>query len=262
MYDEFIAFDQADSHERAPGIHASELYPCLRKVVYSLMNVPKKNNVSKFWKQRFKVGSAIHDMLQRDFHKMAKQQVIGQAKTFAEHIAEKMNCRMAFESEAPVSPKFQAIAAHYNIHSSCDGIFSFFDLDTDELVLRIGLEIKSKSAPEYEKLKVPEEQHIRQGHIYMACLDVPLIWFFYMNKSNQNNTNSQAPWLMVWQPKIWVEVENRCIDATAHAARNQLPPRTETVICQFCPWAYTCEPASVRDDSPRQLRRGLRGPAL
>jgi hypothetical protein len=261
LYDEFVAFDQDDSHERAPGIHASELYPCLRKVVYSCMGTPKKNNVSKFWKQRFKVGSAIHSMLQKDFHKMAKQEVIGQAKTFASYIAEKTGCRMEFEDEAPVSPKYQAIAAHYNLHSSCDGIFSFFDLVTDECVLRVGLEAKSKSAPEYEKLKIPESQHLRQGHIYMAALDVPLIWFFYMNKSNQNNTDSKAPWLVVWQPEIWAEVEERCRRVLTLAANNDLPPREETVVCQFCPWSYTCQPPSLRDDT-RQERRPvtLRGP--
>jgi hypothetical protein len=262
LYDEFVAFDQDDVHERPPGIHASELYPCLRKPVYSLMNTPKKNNVSKFWKQRFKVGSAIHEMLQRDFHKMAKQDAINAAKTFAATIAEKMGCRLEFEDEVAVSPTHQEIAAFYKLYSHCDGIFSFFDLETDECVLRVGLEAKSKSLPEYDKLKVPEDQHIRQGHIYMACLDLPLIWFLYMNKSNQNNTDSKAPWLMVWQPEIWTEVEARCRTALALAEKKELPPREETVICQFCPWAYTCQPLSIRDDSQRPARRSLRGPGL
>lgn len=262
LYDEFIAFDQEDSHERPPGIHASELYPCLRKAVYSCMGTPKRNNVSKFWKQRFKVGSAIHEMLQKDFHKMAKQEAVGAAKTFAAHVAEKMGCRLEFQDEVPVSPKHQAIAAHYQLYSHCDGVFSFFDLETDECVLRIGLEIKSKSADEYAKLKIPESQHVRQGHIYMASLDLPLMWFVYMNKSNQNNTDSKAPWLMVWQPEIWAEVEQRCRRILTLAENNDLPPREETVICQFCPWAYTCQPPSIHNDSFQHRRPAvLRGPS-
>jgi hypothetical protein len=261
LYDEFIAFDQDDVHERPPGIHASELYPCIRKAVYSCMGTPKKNKVSKFWKQRFKVGQAIHTMLQRDFHTMAKQDAVDAAKTFASIVAERMRCRMEFEDEVPVSPKHQAIAAYYSLYSHCDGIFSFFDLETDERVLRIGLEAKSKSMPEYEKLKVPEHQHIRQGHIYMATLDLPLMWFMYMNKSNQNNTNSKAPWLMVWQPEIWAEVEERCRRILTLAGNRDLPPREESVICQFCPWSYTCQPPSLRDDTTKQRIHVLRGPS-
>jgi hypothetical protein len=255
LYDSFIAFDQEDSHDRPPGIHASDLYPCARKAVYAVLDIPKKNRISKFWKQRFKVGHAIHDMVQKDFHKMARQQVKEEAQTFAFHIAREMNCRMTFEDEAEIKPSLQPLAAHYNIHSSCDGIFSFFDLDTDELVLRVGLEAKSKSQDEYAKLKVPEGQHARQAIVYMACLDLPLMWFFYMNKSNQNNTNSNAPWLMVWQPELWNEVAGRCSDVLAAAAVNELPPREVTVVCEFCPWAYTCQPPNVMKDYVRPPTR-------
>ncbi len=261
LYDSFIAFDQTDTHVRAPGIHASDLYPCMRKAVYAVLDIPKKNRIAKFWRQRFKVGHAIHAMVQKDFHHMAKQQVIGEARTFAFHIAKEMNCRMTFQDEVPISPTGQALAAHYNIYSSCDGIFSFFDLDTEALVLRVGLEAKSKSQAEYEKLKVPEDQHEKQAIIYMACLDLPLMWFFYMNKSNQNNTNSSAPWLMVWKPELWNEVAARCEKVLAAAAANELPPREESVVCQFCPWAYTCMPTNTLQDYNRKPTRkdSLRG---
>jgi hypothetical protein len=262
LYDEFVAFDQEENHERPPGIHASEIYPCTRKAVYSCMGTPKKHNVSKFWKQRFKVGHAIHSMMQSDFDKMGQQAQddVNAAKSFASIIAEKMDCRMEFQSEVAISPKHQTIAAHYQLYSHCDGIFSFFSLKTNEIVLRVGLEIKSKSDPEYTKLKAVEEEHIRQGHIYMAALDLPLIWFFYTNKSNQNNTDSKAPWLMVWQPSIWAEVEERCRRILTLAQARELPPRVETVRCQFCPWAWTCAPLSVNDRSKPTPMREPRGP--
>jgi CRISPR/Cas system-associated exonuclease Cas4 (RecB family) len=264
LYNDFIDFDQEDGHHRTPGIHASELYPCMRKAVYACLDTPKKNKVSKFWKQRFKVGHAIHNMVQADFHRMAKKQGYSEAITFAGHIAAAMNCSMSFEAEVPVSPKLQKLAERYNLHSSCDGVFTFTDLDSGIVVLRVGLEIKSKSQDEYAKLRVPEEQHVAQAHIYMANLDLPLMWFFYMNKSNQNNTNSSAPFLMVWQPDVWQKLEERCRTVLALVERKELPPRTEFIGCEFCPWSYTCKPSIIHSDSPqRQSRReSIRGPAL
>ena len=44
LYDDFVVLDE-EEHKRAPGIHASELYPCLRKPVYSLLDAPKKIRV-------------------------------------------------------------------------------------------------------------------------------------------------------------------------------------------------------------------------
>lgn len=248
LYDEFIAFDQDDVHERPPGIHASELYPCLRKAVYSCMDTPKVNNVAKFWKQRFKVGTAIHLMMQADFHKMAKQDVKGQAKTFATQVAAVMGCSMSFDDEVPISPEHQKLAKFYKMYSHADGVFTFSSLLTGEIMLRIGLEIKTESPDEFAKLKAPKPVHVRQAHIYMANLDLPLMWFFYMNKGNQNNTNSSAPYLMVWQPDIWVEVEARCTQVLTLAAQKKLPPREESILCEFCPWSHTCQPSSVQNN--------------
>lgn len=244
MYDDFIVLEQ-DGHDRVPGIHASELYPCLRKPVYSLMGTPRKPNVSKFWKQRFKMGTAIHQFLQADFHQMARRSQTGKAMRVAAELAEKMDCYVTFEDELKIAPELQPIAAHYQLQSHADGVFTFKKKDTYEVVLRVGLEIKSESPGEYEKLKEPKHEHVRQGHIYMACLDLPLMWFLYMNKGNQNNTNSTAPYLVTWQPRVWAELEDRFQTVHGFAARQELPDRTETIMCEFCPWAYTCQPSNM-----------------
>lgn len=244
MYDDFIVLEQ-DGHDRAPGIHASELYPCLRKPYYSLTGVPRKPNVSKFWKQRFKVGTAIHLMLQQDFHKLAKRSQRGEAMRVAAALALQMDCYVEFEDELEVSPEKQELARHYNLHSHCDGIFTFYKMDTGEVVLRVGLEIKSEAPDGYAKLTAPKEEHVRQAHIYMACLDLPLMWFFYMNKGNQNNTPSKSPFLITWQPKVWLEIQDRMNVIHQHAAEGVLPARTEGIWCEFCPWAYTCMPQNM-----------------
>jgi hypothetical protein len=264
MYDDFIALDQDDGSARPPGIHASEMYPCLRKPVYSVMDVPKRPNVAKFWKQRFKVGAAIHRMLQTDFHKMAGRSRLGKMMRTVTNLAEDIDCLFEFEDEVPVSPAHQEIAAYYKLYSHADGIFTFKDRTTGETVLRIGLEAKTMSPGEYEKLTKPKEEHVRQAHIYMGCLDLPLMWFLYMNKGNQNNTASQAPYLQTFQPSIWAELVDRMQVIHAFAERNELPERTETVVCDFCPWSYTCQPknktSSASQSQAHTRKESIRSP--
>lgn len=254
LYDTYVNTTQ-DGHEREPGIHASELYPCLRQPVYSLTNTPRKPQVRKFWKQRFKMGTKIHDMVQEDFERISKATVQNEAFRIATSMALQMNCRIEFQKEAKVRPELQPIAAYWKIYSACDGIFTFIDLDTNEVVLRVGLEIKSEAMDGYAALKAPKFEHMRQGHLYMGCYDLPLMWFFYMNKNNQNNTKSEAPFLVVFQPEIWQELEQRFVEIHTHAANNTLPDRTETVVCEFCAWNYTCEPKAEKIQA-KQLVRG------
>ncbi len=268
MYDDFLLLEQHDvvgqPDNRPPGIHASELYPCLRKPVYSVMGTEKRKLIPKFWLQRFKVGHALHSVVQNDFHRMAKRSQRELAMRLAEKHAEELNCVVEFQDEVPVSPAHQALAAHYQMYSSADGVFTFINKDTGDVVLRVGLEIKTESPAEYEKLKEPKAEHLRQAHLYMAALDLPLMWFFYMNKGNQNNTNSETPYLVVWQPKLWAELEDRIKTIHDFAARGELPARTETVMCEFCPWNYTCDPPNVlakaqQGRSPTR-RETVRGP--
>lgn len=244
LYDDYIALVQ-DGHDRAPGIHASELYPCMRQAYYSVTGVARKPNVSKFWKQRFKMGTHIHLMVQEDFHALAKRSQKGEAMRVASAMAEEMDCSIEFEDELTISPKHQQLAAHYKIYSHCDGVFTFRNKTTGEVTLRVGLEIKSEAPDGYEKLKEPKHEHVRQAHIYMACLDLPLMWFFYMNKGNQNNTKSEAPYLITWRPDVWAELEQRIMTVHDYVDRGETPPRNETIVCEFCAWSYTCQPSAA-----------------
>lgn len=269
MYDDFLLLEQEDPEEpdkpRPPGIHASELYPCLRRPVYSVMGTEKRRRISKFWLQRFKVGTATHEMLQKDFHRMARRSQKLKAMRVAEKRAEELNCIVEFQDEVPVSPAHQALAAHYRLYSHCDGIFTFIDKDSGDVVLRIGLEIKTEAPDGYSALKAPKSEHLRQGHLYMAALDLPLMWFFYINKGNQNNTNSESPYLVTWDPRIWSELEDRFKTILDFAARGELPERTETIMCEFCPWSYTCDPKNLHAKSqqkPTTRREMIRGPGV
>lgn len=252
LYDDFVEADEGDGHLRAAGIHASEISQCERRLVYTILGTAKKGTLKKTWRQRFTVGKHIHEMLQRDFYALAR----------------KSHGRIHFEAEVPISPKYQEIAKELSIHSSCDGVLTFRDDPMGPATLRVGLEIKTESHDQYEKLTAPKPEHIEQAHVYMRALDLPLLYFMYMNKGNQNNTPSIEPYLITYKPKIWDSIEDRCRRSLATAARFEaltreartegrlltkeeelaafgsvLPPRKEGFHCTFCPYAHTCLPA-------------------
>lgn len=238
LYDRFLEEWEEDPSHRAPGIHASELNKCVRETYYSVIGLEKQNSTSVNMRRRFHMGHAIHEMVQRELHKMA-------AKLQAQEIAAQNGWFLQFEDEVKVSPKHQALAAKYKIMSSCDGIFTFRELENGDPVLRVGLEIKSENPDGYEKLQAPKKEHIEQMHIYMACLDLPLVWFFYMNKGNQNTTPSSAPWLLPFDPAVWQKLETRAQEVLSHEEAGTEPRREEGHHCSFCPYSYKCQPSSL-----------------
>ena len=241
LYDEYVNTEDDDSHTRPPGIHPSEFSSCLRKITYNMFNTDKKVSISKFWRQRFKVGHAIHDMVQKDCDKMAKR-----SRKFATQFAKSRNWVLEFEKEVPLSPDFQPIAKELHLVGHCDGIFTFRETAHGPAILRVGLEIKSESPAEFEKLKEPKQAHVEQCHLYMAALDLPLMWFFYFSKGTQNNTASESPWLIPFNPDVWKDVEERCRMSIGMVAKRELGPRQESIVCQFCAYAWTCQPAILQ----------------
>lgn len=233
LYDQFIAQGRGDKHTRLPGIHASEVHGCKRKIVYSLLAYPPKENISKNWRQRFQMGHAIHAMLQTDF----------------EHMAAQSGGLMDFEREVLISPALQPAAEEWFINSSCDGVFTFRDVPGGPTQLRLGLEIKSEAPDGFAKLREPKEAHIEQAHVYMKCLNVPLFWFLYMNKGNQNNTGSEGDFLIPWDQKVWDGLEARFRECHDFADRLVLPEREESMLCQFCGFSSECQPPSLTRSS-------------
>lgn len=226
LYDDSVEADQGDAHKRAPGIHASEISQCVRKVVYSIQGSEKQVRIAKAWRQRFQVGKAIHAMIQADMHAMARAS----------------GGKIRFEDEVAIGPAHQQIAEELNIHSSADGVFSFYDDPLGPVVLRVGLEIKTESPDGYAKLTEPKEEHLDQAHVYMKCLDLPLFYFMYINKGNQNNTPSIHPFLVKFDPNRWAALERRCRKALQMARDGVVPEREEGIHCSFCPYAHTCGP--------------------
>jgi len=237
LYDDLLeSYDEGEDDHRRPGIHASELCSCKRHVVYTLYATEKKKVTKKDMQKRFNVGNAIHDMLQSDFAKLARRS--GGFITFNKEVK-------VHETE---------LAKKYDIDSSCDGIFEFWEKTGSgvaEVFLRIGLEIKSKSPDEYAKMKEPEKKHIEQATLYQACLDLPLVWYVYWNKGNQNYTPMTFPWLRKFDGAIWARMEQRAKESLHAADTEKLPDREEGFHCTWCPYAWTCQPPSVKQQQNR-----------
>lgn len=227
IYDTFLDNYPDDSHEREAGVHATELNTCLRQVVYTLFRTQKVAHVDRMWRKKFQVGHAIHDMLQRHFHMMVTNS----------------NGRLLFDDEVRVQDT--PLGRELCLTSSCDGIFTFCDDQLDPF-LRVAVELKSKSAEEYKKLRGPEKKHIQQAHLYMAALDVPLAWLLYWDKGTEHYTPSLQPYLIRFDPLVWAGLADRAHTALDFAHNNQLPDQEVGLHCQWCPYAYTCNPPNER----------------
>ncbi len=240
-YFDMLAEEESPERARPPGVHASEL-KCIKQVVYNLNDQPQVKDANSKWRLRFKMGHLIHDLMQNEFAKLAHRS----------------GYKITFLKEAPIKPSFNELARHWEIHSSCDGIFTFHH-HSGALgqYLRIGLEIKSISPTDYDALKGPSEDHLNQIHLYMACLDLAYVWVLYFNKGNQEFTKSDMKQFVVeFDPRRWATVESRIASAHQHAAAGTLPEREEGFHCQFCPFSKDCKPPSLQVpevDRPTQI---------
>ena len=226
LYDSFLDnFEDPHDHEREAGVHASEVNTCKRQVVYTLFSTEKKANVERMWRKKFEVGKALHDMIQKHFVKMAANS----------------NGKFTFEAEVRVQDT--PLGRELCLCSSCDGIFTFFE--NGQPYLRVALEIKSKSAEEYKKLKKPEEKHEAQSHLYMAALDIPLVWYLYWDKGTEHYTPSMPPYLTRFNPVVWERMRQRSLESLKSADDGVLPNREEGIHCRWCPYAWTCGPSNA-----------------
>jgi CRISPR/Cas system-associated exonuclease Cas4 (RecB family) len=243
QFDEYLRGSSRGEEHRAPGIHASEVTGCERRIVYSLLDYPRSGgSTDNVWRKRFMMGTAVHEMLQKEMHKWAVR---------TGHV-------ITFEDEIAISPRLQQMAVKWNIYSHCDGRFTVRNTWDGPAIYRSLLEIKTMSPAEFKDLKAPKEEHIGQAHVYMACLDVPMIWLLYWNKGNQNTTGTDNPnFLIKFNPRKWKELEARFERVHQAAALERLPDREESIRCEFCAFSQHCQP-SILDKvwgAPAQPRK-------
>lgn len=233
LYNTFLEQETEGQNSRAPGIHASEVSQCQRKMVYSIWGTPKgRTNVPARMKRIFTMGHQVHDMVQKQLGAMAN--------TTGGHIT--------FHKEVPIDPYSNDVARQWRIFSSCDGVFTYYHRDATNRWsprMRMGLEIKSMGPDEFEKLTKPKAEHIEQAHIYMACLDLPICWMLYVNKQNMNMTPCSAPWLIRFDQERWQALEQRFAETLQFADGGTLPNQEIGIHCSWCPYITTCAPVGV-----------------
>lgn len=220
---------------RKPGIHASEVSGCARRLVYGIGTTerrPDPNTTDANMRMRFRLGTAVHHSIQDDFVRMC---------AVPYNAPDGSTYTLTFEPETRIDPSLGGVAEEFNVQSSTDGIFTFWQ--NDQPVIRILLEIKTASKDEFDKIKDPKIEHVEQGHVYMGCLDIPMIWYLYYNKSNSNFTHPMPPFLLRFNDKLWHEMEVRFAHSLYMNDVSQLPDRTESMACRWCPFSYTCKPA-------------------
>ena len=156
---------------------------------------------------------------------------------------------LRFEDEVEVGPELGGNAELWDIHSSCDGVITICERTEDDSwapIIRIGMEIKTESGPQFENLKSPRNYHLDQVCIYQATLDLPLMWIFYYNKSNSNITTTYPPWLFQYDEDLWEKLEMRFVKAKHLAQIAKLPEREEGMYCKWCAFSWTCNPKTVK----------------
>lgn len=230
----------SEERMRPPGIHASEMSKCQRLFVYSMRGEPKTTKSSNAKMQQvFDIGKLVHAKVQRDFHKMAARS----------------QGRVRFMEEVPIEPYTNALAKMWTVYSSADGLLEFWERNPEtgapHVILRVVVEIKTINPAEYTELKKPSAEHVEQTHLYMACLDAPLAWVLYVNKSNGAQTPAEPPWVYEFDDAVWAKLEERFDKAYDHVHLRTLPDREEGFGCEWCPYADACAPEYLKRKKSR-----------
>ncbi len=228
--------DIGGARQRAPGIHASEISKCRRLLVYSIRGEERKpvqgDDADVNMQLRFDAGHVFHALIQNDMERMCEW-----LNTASGSIV------ITYEPEVRINPKLGGNAQKWALNSSCDGRFCFWH--NGEEYLRVGHEIKTASGPSYEKLTKPQDDHYEQTNLYMAALDLPLMWIHYYNKSNSYFTAPEPPYLFQFDHHMWEkQLETRFAESHQEAQSGALPDREEGRHCNWCPFAWTCQPPS------------------
>jgi CRISPR/Cas system-associated exonuclease Cas4 (RecB family) len=222
-----------DSHGRNPGIHPSEISECHRRAFYTMTNTKKKGGIDPKWVLKFNHGTALHEMIQNDWT----------------NISSESGGLIEFVPEIEITPNTCEVSKRYKIYGHCDGVICIKKIDSNgELVdhIRMGLEIKSISPRGYESLTSPKPAHIEQAHVYMKCLDLPVMWLFYYNKGSDYYTKPEGKFLVKYSHIVWDKLEERFNNWLDHVERGTQPEKNDGIGCEFCSYTWLCKPKYMR----------------
>jgi len=222
LYDKGLREQEASKPARLPGVHASEVASCVRKVRFTLngaskVGPPSLKNVDL--KKRFALGHAIHDMVQSALKVGAK------------------TGNISFEEEVELADT--SLGKELNLRSKADGVFTFHN-DEGAPIARIGLEIKTEDHDAWKKITEPKEEHLDQATVYMAALDLPLMYFAYVSKSSGEWTPFKVPFTYVFEHGRWDKLRQRILQANAETNPYSLPGAAKSGTCMACSYRHLC----------------------
>lgn len=192
-------------------------YPmgCGRQLYYSFTNSESEKSWDPRIRRIFDTGSAIHAQLQIYLHKVAE-----------------MNAETdTFVDEVDVNPATQT----YGISAHMDGLYT---IKTPSTSIRFGIEIKTINDAGYKGTKSPHPEHIMQGTVYQACLDLPVMLFLYYNK----NDSSMAEFVQIFDRDRWEAITEKLKSVTSHIKKGTLPEQEVSFSCSSCQYKGICKP--------------------
>jgi CRISPR/Cas system-associated exonuclease Cas4 (RecB family) len=232
-----------DAPRRKHIFHASEIgrltgktldkkYPmgCGRALYYGYVGAKSENSFDPRLRRIFDNGSGIHLQLQMYMH----------------HYAKKHKKTDKFQDEVGISPENNAMADSYDISAHMDGLWEF---TTPTIHARAGLEIKSINDEGFKATKGAHQEHIIQGTVYQACLDLPLMVFLYYNK----NDSSLAEYVQVFDEDRWNSIKEKLDYVRGCAMKGTEPPQEITFGCRNCKYAAVCKPPKMGRGGPSAL---------
>lgn len=215
-------------------------YPigCGRQLWYRYIGEEAHDKTPPRMRRIFDTGTKVHEQLQG----------------YLSIIAKRTNGAEVFVKEAGFNEKNSSVASSYDIESTTDGIWT---IDVPDLNLRFGLEIKSMKDDLFKKLNGPESYHVVQCHVYMACLDIPIMVVLYYNK----NDSSMAEFAVVFNDEIWKAIADKINYVRKCAVDEEEPEREVGFHCKTCRYEHVCKPPKPekRDIRVGRKRFTLRG---
>jgi len=233
-------FENPPKDHRAAGVHASEVVQCMRQAYYSLVSTKKESAIDLDMHRRFLIGEAVHESVQRAFRYVCNMSSAP---------------KITFQSE--VSTVGTDLHRDLKVTSSCDGVFTFYDQSTTPF-LRMGLEIKTESSTSWKNRSKPEEKHIDQGHVYMKALDLPMMYFMYINKESGTVTPCETPFIQVFDPERWAKIEKRIFTVLDFEALGEPPDFEKGSHCYWCAYRQTCRPFDNKTNPDLHIPEHLR----
>nr|WGD72253.1 hypothetical protein P5645_09275 [Bacillus subtilis] len=174
---------------KKPYFSPSSANACPRELYHKAIGSPKDETRKPPYQGRWtRIGTAIGDMIQRDFLFMEK------------HFEKKTGrpCPFSFERNEDGTPMFEDFAKRshkierggktFHLYGTCDGIMRYVTEDGE--LLRVGLEIKSKQTSaartSFHSLKKPDEKHVKQCVAYAEMYGVDLYVILYVNAAEKS----------------------------------------------------------------------------